>query len=1040
MAVAQAYGRYDASSDSAGVRMFKKHKVLPHPKRDTPHGMSSPEGRHLPRRYDLTVDTSLSRKHGSQPSSPPVLNHRPRRIGSGPDLPPTPPAHSRNSSSTHSALPSSPTFVASPTLSLENTATRAPAAPATPPNQRSPPTPDVTPPQPANRPRALRPLISPRTVSRSATTDSRTESFKTAREDPYTSEEEERKSTVRPSAPSARTSQTTVRRLSGEKLRKPDGLGLGLESTPEKDLTPKQRGEFISFDGEWGSGSEVEQEWDYNLQRNVTVRKRRKAPETPRTPRANGHRDEVTEDTMVTPTNATKALRSMPLHDRTVTYPLPRDVSDRGIPWTAPSHSQSSIPDVRRFSGMSSRSNASTIVEAILVDGPPRRRNTLRHVTKNRSLRDSSSDFSPVSSAPNSSVDIEHSGRRPRVNGRYHHDARHESYTSNSTINSVSSGKARREVWRNGGIPVVIVPARKSSVKSKSSREPSLRSTSSRRSKRSVSLNSVPILNGNGTRGNDLTPYFDRPSRRIRTMSESEGSDQRTMDYPPIVPRRSSSLSAPTSRNVSRAGSLTADSLRAHDALLAQKPQREPQHPPEVKLQPAPSLGSEKDLQHKLSVDHHGDPFFGKRLSAQNTPFSLASVDTNGTAPEVSEAMAVSIFPHQNTSVLVVQHSRKTSEGSEETQRELRTMLEQPTIKTTCPDSDVPVTPPQPHFSMDDVDSPLRNPRAPPEPPTEPPAIKFIPATPSGLTPATERQNLMGNYFEEMSKKPQRGMSLVRQALTRRRHSIDAHAPASPKRPGFFKRTLSLSRNVGKDPNALSSRRASTAHAPYPTPDDAPAEENKLHPFWRPAYSDHGHDHSGDENEDEDWVRDVDEPVEEVYRYPPVDNRPPPPKRNFSSRMRRTFAILPIKPDDEYLDGPEGPDRRTIRRTASGSLRVMRHRASLESFRQAAPSYDSRPYTAPDSARPPKTSWRGGNGRTMSLTLGGKVRLLPALGSKLEDLQNLPRKISERRREKRTQELRGKISGPREVRDGVGEVIRRSSNRAPQTSQGSVVV
>jgi hypothetical protein len=40
---------------------------------------------------------------------------------------------------------------------------------------------------------------------------------------------------------------------------------------------------------------------------------------------------------------------------------------------------------------------------------------------------------------------------------------------------------------------------------------------------------------------------------------------------------------------------------------------------------------------------------------------------------------------------------------------------------------------------------------------------------------------------------------------------------------------------------------------------------------------------------------------------------------------------------------------------------------------------------------------------------------------------NFPRRLSERRREKRTQELRGKISGPKEVRDGVGDVIRRNS-------------
>ncbi len=148
--------------------------------------------------------------------------------------------------------------------------------------------------------------------------------------------------------------------------------------------------------------------------------------------------------------------------------------------------------------------------------------------------------------------------------------------------------------------------------------------------------------------------------------------------------------------------------------------------------------------------------------------------------------------------------------------------------------------------------------------------------------------------------------------------------------------------------------------------------------------------------------------------------------------MKRTFAILPLKPEDEYFDEGEGPDRRTIRRTASGNLRVMRHRASLDSLRDGQRD-EYRPYTAPDdSMADAKPFWRG-HGRSMSVTLPRKNRLLPSsLSNKLEGLQNLPRALSERRREKRTQELRSKISGPREVRDGVGEVIRRTSNRPPQ--------
>jgi hypothetical protein len=297
-----------------------------------------------------------------------------------------------------------------------------------------------------------------------------------------------------------------------------------------------------------------------------------------------------------------------------------------------------------------------------------------------------------------------------------------------------------------------------------------------------------------------------------------------------------------------------------------------------------------------------------------------------------------------------------------------------------------------------------------------------------------ERLAKQGNYFEEMGEKPpQRSMSLVRRALGRRRHSEQGFPP-SASRPGFLTRTLSLSRNVGRDPEWLARGGKGKAVAPlpqapaYPTDEHPPAEGNKLHPFWRPANSELG-------DEDEDWVRDSEESGDRVYRFPPVDNRPSPPRRSFSSRMRRTFAILPVKLEDEYMDGYDGPDRRTIRRTPSGNLRVMRYRGSLDSLRNGPP-HDYRPYTAPDEATNgrPKSFWRG-HGRTASVSEPKRDSrtLIPAtLSSKLEGLQSLPRRFSERRREKRTQELRAKISGPREVRDGVGDVVRRTSNRLPQ--------
>ncbi|GKT50330.1 uncharacterized protein ColSpa_10511 [Colletotrichum spaethianum] len=989
----------------AGQRMFKMHKVLPHPTRHRSDTARSYEVRSTPGKYDLVVDSLSSQMDASQQPSPQTLRHQPKRIGSGPDLPPTPPSHSRTSSSSHSIQPPSP----APAETVSQTPTTPARAPATPTNQQSPPTPDVTPPQPATRPKAVRPIPIDRTVSKATTAESRTESFRTAREEPYSSEEDDLRSTVRPNTLSARTSQNTVRRVSEPRAKSPTpvGLGLGLESPSEDATTPKAKSDFGAFDGEWASNNEVEQEWDDNLGRNVTVRKRRQEPKP--APRSGRRKVEILEDRVVTPTNATKALRAMSQRDRAAFY-APSEIA-----WSNTSTSESlATADARRFSGMSAkstrstRSNASTVVEAILVDAPsiPQRRQTLRHVRKQLTLRDSGSNRSPASSATNSAVQLEGSPRRPRPLPRPS-DSRHNSYASNTTFNSISSGKARREIWKNGGIPVIVVPDRRSSVKSKSSREPSLRSTSSRRSKRSASLNSATRVNG--SKSHELaTPVFERPGRKNRSMSESDGSDQRTIDYPPVIPKRSSSLSAPTSRNTSRAGSLTADSLKAQNALLNQ-PSGHETRAPALTLQRATSSETDNGhhhRDHRLNVDRHGDPFFGKRLSTQNTPFSAASVETSGTAPEVSEAKAVSLYPHQNSSVLLVNHSNKPSESSDasQTDKELSHTPQRPTITTTGPDGEGPVTPPQPQHTMDDVDSPLRNPRAaPPVPPFIPPAIQFIPATPSGLTPNHERQRNMGNYFETMvDEEPQRSGSIVRRALARRRNS-ETYPPKSG-RPGLLTRTFSLTRR------GSSSRNHSSMEGPCSCPDceAPPPEDDRLHPHWRPAYADH---------EDDVWEREMeDEPIGQVYRYPPIDNRPTP-RRSISARVKKTFAILPNRgADDFYSSGTrDEPDRRTIRRTDSGNLRVMRRRGSLDSLRDQSPNSG--------------TYLSAGGHHDNKEEASPKRRRRFSLSGTLEGLQNLPRQINERKREKRTQELRQKISGPREVRDGVGDVIRPNTYR-----------
>lgn len=269
-----------------------------------------------------------------------------------------------------------------------------------------------------------------------------------------------------------------------------------------------------------------------------------------------------------------------------------------------------------------------------------------------------------------------------------------------------------------------------------------------------------------------------------------------------------------------------------------------------------------------------------------------------------------------------------------------------------------------------------------------------------------------------MNEKPPRRPSVVRRAFNRtRRHSVD-YTPTSRRPSSFLSRTLSLSRT-----GRIKGMPTMEQEPEYPSPDDSPVEEDKLHPFWRPQWSsDDLYECDGDCNDDCDIHWPV-ETAEETYRYPPVDNRPKGPQRSFSSRMKRTFAVLPSREDSHYTsyDWPT-TERRTIGRTPSGNLRVMRHRSSFDSLRRSYTD-EERPHSADGEVKRP--FWRA---NTLHRRASKEKRRL-SLGSKLEELQNLPRRFSEKRREKRSQELRKKISGPKEVRDGVGEVIRSSTAR-----------
>ncbi|RFU28523.1 hypothetical protein B7463_g7819, partial [Scytalidium lignicola] len=1022
--------------NSGGRTSLKRHKLLPHPQDDLNLDVHVQLAEIS--RADLQLDTAASSKSSSETDSPHTLKHASGRIGA-PELPPTPPNNPYKSSGTYSETEAGPRQTDS-SINGRGRSTDITSAPTTPPTQKSPPTPDVTPPR--HMPLTYRHPLSDRYPS------SRTDSFKTAREQQSSSDEDAtlaKRSVlppVRQSNPNALVSQEYPVR------HKSIGLGLGLESdnedtastTPRPPTSSRQR-EIIGFDGSWESPSEeiseVEPEWDDDLMRNVTVRRRghqrrRTGPAAP----------EIKEDNIVSPTPATKVVRSLPLQEKLARHRLERQAADqsptrvptRVVSDTMPRRRVAEGPEsptnsnARRSSTMSAHSVASTVIEAMVVDTSPQRIRTLRHSRRQIGLR----DFKPDNSSQDSVVlptppqhQLLHKTAAKNIRA-------HQSLSSNATGTTIiTSKKARQGVVKSGGIPVIIIPDRRSSTKS--NKPPSLRSMSSRRTKRSVSLSSAPL--SASSKFND--PEFQIPPRRKRTMSESatsRDSDQRTIDFPPTIPARRSSLSAPTSRNTSRAGSLTAESLKAHNMqqFLAEKAV-EPTNVPAQSYPESPrshgdrhtyteSQKSQGDRNTWLTVDHNGDPFFGTRMSTQPTPFSQASYDTAGTNLEVSEALAVSIFPHQNKSVVVVDQRPAPLANSIPQVPKLTTTenykgqpLSKPSGIATGKATTLPVTPPQSSkHPMDEVDSPLRNPRAPPQPPI----IKFIPATPLSEDDAKQ----LGSTAHD-SNRPSTSdgnsastgsLSLLRRALSKRRGS----ETVIPLNTSLLKRTFSLS-GKRKDESTQTSKANAKPETLYPTVSDQPPDSTKLHPFWRPTKF-------WDDLEDDDrgfYYGYLDDygPEEGRRRHSMYDDRVRLPERSLSWKLKNAFTLRPAR--NAYEPAIE---RRVIHRSPSGNMRVVK-RQSNSSLRRSPSERNPRGhYYAPRSTSTPppvRPYARGTRARVDEI----RPHTMSGLGLKVESVSfsGLKRRLSEKRREQRSEKLRASISHPQGVRSGVDDVLRK---------------
>jgi hypothetical protein len=682
-------------------------------------------------------------------------------------------------------------------------------------DQRSPPTPEKTPPRNNIKTRGLTP---PHMLRQSS---SRGESFMTAREDFESDKEEVAPSPQLPSLVIPK--QPTKAKTSYLTPPKAVGLGLGLELSDE-DKTPTIRTpkavpeswEFGEFDGSWTQSNDVVQDDPIVASKPIPM------PHIPITEIA-ASPDKVA--LMVSPTLPTLDVfenrigRGASLRERVekqkqsptstsveqfaeqIQWPLDMDKMDID--------SRFRQAENRRFSQMS---GTSTVIEVKVVDTTPQRRQTLRHMSKNVSLRTAGSQnhSNRSSVVSGSTVTGEPKHRLVHRNTRITDRGNRASLASDNTP-SVESDTPSPQT---SSVPVAVIPQRRSSLRSSAIKNKRLSRTITNPGTQDQAARPSTAPDGS-------TGHFDAPPRKIRTASGPNPLDLLTPSKTlvskqvkplPSIPVRGSSLSAPTSRNVSRTTSLTSSTIRAQTT-----PQAQPEQQILFDQQAEDKDQTPQASQEEYSTIHETVIYAPKRprspsdtgpskggdedwsgvrhRSALVTPFSMTSMNssTPGTL-EVSEATAINIYPHNNKSVLVVQ---QTARGAPE-DHDMSAFLED--------NASFVITGPKRMSGMSvpdrTVDSPLRNPRAPPRPP----AFAVIPATPADESPVPEQERRLESSGSKTSNSGR--FSMVRRALSARRYSEPFIAPLT--------RSFSKRNSITNRPNTRTS------------------QDRNLSPFWRP--------------------------------------------------------------------------------------------------------------------------------------------------------------------------------------------------------------
>lgn len=671
--------------------------------------------------------------------------------------------------------------------------------------QQSPPTPERTPPK-THRVRTAASRSSNRNPSAS-----RADSFKTAQETQSSDDESQELD-----SPPIHPAQEKWLRASGFSKSKDVGLGLGLEQEDEettlREMNAKhvaKRQDFATFDGIWDASDEDRQEAGSQGGHSS-------ATSVPYDRRPHRRAKMTEPPTLDSPTLGQETESSL---NTSLSLRQRVENSRHGLP-IAPDEKYTEHPhgpvkedyfdieaELREMNNkrLSQASTNSTVVEAMVIQSPPRRRQTLRHTVK---MEDMNSSTPPPPSNRTSLNSNERSSprRRLRRSGSPDNELR-KSYASADTPESVGSNppKGQQDL-----VLAVSHPNRLSSLPSTVADRKNI--------PRKVTLTSRHQSSRPTTAPEDSVGYFDVPPRRDRRtmsvvvqpsrVSKQEGKPEQGVDPP--APVQLSSPSVPTSSEVSRTTSAVSAGMGTR------------YDPPAPADQPRATLYlSDPPDEHNLSVDRYmGDWSAIRPRSTLVTPFSLRSArsSTPGTL-EVNEATAISIYPHTNKSILVIQ---QMAGGSDSKPREQSAIIAG-NANIALPGSITPIiqhqSPPR-----EVLNSPLQNPRDAPQPPD----LRVIAPTPANCRPSSEATPPVPSTPTRINRFSA-PITSIKRAISARRLSENFVSP--------FTRTFSL---------------RGTANTPHRhrTLADGAEPGSKLHPFWRPRGF---WDDVGDSDSDEDF-------------------------------------------------------------------------------------------------------------------------------------------------------------------------------------------